>query len=204
MDSRLRGNDGKCADGAIPAQAGIHVVVAEHECVRRREEARIVEFFRKTLDPVIALAAIALLDIFLFLQLGAWTVGGGETMMTGLIAEFFMGDEIRRIPFWQLVFEPDAGYWKIYISLGMLFGAVLGAVMSGEFFIRYPRRLSEWIMITIGGLLMGIGIRLAFVCNVSTFFGLTPELNMGGYLAISGIIAGAWVGSLIYKRILGV
>jgi len=88
-----------------------------------------VEFFRKTLDPVIALAAIALLDIFLFLQLGAWTVGGGETMMTGLIAEFFMGDEIRRIPFWQLVFEPDAGYWKIYISLGMLFGAVLGAVV---------------------------------------------------------------------------
>ena len=51
---------------------------------------------------------------------------------------------------------------------------------------------------------MGIGIRLAFVCNVSTFFGLTPELNLGGYLAISGIIAGAWVGSLIYKRVLGV
>ena len=38
-----------------------------------------MEFFRKTLDPVIALAASALLDIFLFLQLGAWTVGGGET-----------------------------------------------------------------------------------------------------------------------------
>ena len=72
-----------------------------------------------------------------------------------------------------------------------------------EFFIRFPRRLSEWIMITIGGLLMGIGIRLAFVCNVSTFFGLTPQLNLGGYLAISGIIAGAWVGSLIYKKSLG-
>ena len=49
---------------------------------------------------------------------------------------------------------------------------------------------------------MGIGIRFAFVCNVSTFFGLTPQLNLGGYLAISGIIAGAWVGSLIYKKIL--
>ncbi len=69
-----------------------------------------MEFFRKTLDPVIALAAIALLDIFLFVQIGAWTVGGGETMMTGLIAEFFMDDDHRRIPFWQLVFEPDAGY----------------------------------------------------------------------------------------------
>lgn len=161
-----------------------------------------MNFFNKTLDPVIALSAIAVLDIFLFLLVGSWTVGGGETMMTGLIAQFFMGDALNSIPFWNLVFEPDAGYWKIYISLGMFAGAVLGAVLSGEFYIRYPRRISEWVLITIGGLLMGIGIRLAFVCNVSTFFGLTPEMNLGGYLAISGIIAGAWVGSHIYKKIL--
>jgi len=160
------------------------------------------EFFKKTLDPVIALAAIAVLDIFMFLIVGAWTVGGGETMMTGLIAQAIMGDDINRLPFWQLVFVPDAGYWKIYISLGMLFGAFVSAVLSKEFYIRIPRRLEEWVLITIGGLLMGIGIRLAFVCNVSTFFGMTPEMNMGGYLAMSGILAGAWVGSMIYKKIL--
>ncbi len=161
-----------------------------------------MEFFKKTLDPVIALAAIAMLDIFLFLVVGAWTVGGGETMMTGLMAQAVLGDELERIPFWNIVFKPDAGYWKIYISLGMLFGAFVGAVLSREFYLRMPRRLSEWVLITIGGLLMGVGIRLAFVCNVSTFFGLTPEMNMGGYLAISGILAGAWVGSLIFKKIL--
>lgn len=160
------------------------------------------EFFKKTLDPVIALTAIAILDIFMFLLIGAWTVGGGETMMTGLIAQLFMGDDLDRLPFWTLVFDPDPTYWKIYISLGMLFGAFVSAVLSREFYIRVPRRLSEWVMITIGGLLMGIGIRLAFVCNVSTFFGMGPEMNMGGYLAISGILAGAWVGSMIYKKIL--
>lgn len=160
------------------------------------------EFFKKTLDPVIALTAIAVLDIFMFLLIGAWTVGGGETMMTGLIAQVFMGDDLDRLPFWTLVFDPDPSYWKIYISLGMLFGAFVSAMLSKEFYLRIPRRLSEWVMITIGGLLMGIGIRLAFVCNVSTFFGMGPEMNMGGYLAISGILAGAWVGSLIYKKIL--
>jgi hypothetical protein len=51
--------------------------------------------------------------------------------------------------------------------------------------------------------MMGIGIRLAFVCNVSTFFGLTPQLNLGGYLSMVGIIAGAWVGTIIYKKSLG-
>jgi len=162
-----------------------------------------MEFFKKTLDPVIALVAIAVLDVFLFLIVGAWTVGGGETMMTGLAAQAIIGTEnVERIPFWNLVFPPTFGYWKIYISLGMLFGAFVSAVISKEFYLRYPKRLSEWVLITIGGLLMGVGIRLAFVCNVSTFFGLTPQMNLGGYLAVSGIIAGAWVGSLIYKRIL--
>ncbi len=161
-----------------------------------------MDFFKKTLDPVVALSAIAFLDIFLFLIVGGWTVGGGETMMTGLAVQLVMGDSLDRIPFWTLVFPPDASYWKIYISLGMLFGGIVGAVASKEFYIRYPRRLTEWVMITIGGLLMGFGIRFAFVCNVSTFFGLTPEMNLGGYLAISGILAGAWVGSQIYKKIL--
>ncbi len=162
-----------------------------------------MEFFKKTLNPNVALAIISVFDLFLFLIIGAWTVGGGETMMTGLIAKFFMGDAINNIPFWRLVFKPDASYWKIYISLGMLFGAIVGAVASKEFAIRFPRRLSQWVMITIGGLLMGVGIRLAFVCNVSTFFGLVPQLNLGGYLSVSGIIAGAWVGSQIYKKTLG-
>ena len=63
-----------------------------------------MELFRKTLDPVIALSAIAVLDIFLFLIVGAWTVGGGETMMTGLIAQFFLGDTIASIEFWNDVF----------------------------------------------------------------------------------------------------
>jgi hypothetical protein len=163
---------------------------------------RELEFFKKTLDPVVALSAIAILNIFMFVIIGSWTVGGGETMMTGLIAEAFMGDDLKRLPFWNLVFQPDAGYWKLYISLGMLFGGAVGAVLSGEFRIRAPKRLIDWVLITIGGLLMGFGIRLAFVCNVSTFFGLTPEMNLGGYLSITGIIAGAWVGSMIFKKIL--
>ena len=60
-----------------------------------------MEFFRKTLDPVIALAAIAVLDIFLFPVVGAWTVGGGETMMTGLDTErpaYNLFEQAQRLP----------------------------------------------------------------------------------------------------------
>ena len=34
---------------------------------------------------VIALSAIAVLDIFMFLIVGAWTVGGGETMLFSVV-----------------------------------------------------------------------------------------------------------------------
>ncbi len=161
-----------------------------------------MDLFKKTLDPVVAMVIVGLLDIFLFLVVGAWTVGGGETMITGLVAKLVIGDNLNRIPFWDYVFKPTLYYWKMYISLGMLFGGFLGAVLSKEFYWRIPRHLNEWIMITIGGLLMGVGIRLAFICNVSTFFAITPQVNLGGYLAVSGILAGAWVGSLIYKKVL--
>ncbi len=161
-----------------------------------------MEIFKKTLDPVVAMVIVGVLDIFLFLVVGAWTVGGGETMITGLVAKLVIGDSLNRIPFWDYVFKPTLYYWKMYISLGMLFGGFLGAVLSKEFYWRVPRHLNEWVMITIGGLLMGIGIRLAFICNVSTFFAITPQINLGGYLAVSGILAGAWVGSLIYKKVL--
>lgn len=63
----------------------------------------------------------------------------------------------------------------MYISLGMFFGAFIGAVLSKEFYLRIPRRLSERVMITLGGLLMGIGIRLAFVRNVSPFSASPPR-----------------------------
>ncbi|MEJ2646295.1 MAG: YeeE/YedE thiosulfate transporter family protein [Gammaproteobacteria bacterium] len=161
-----------------------------------------MEILKKSLDPVVAMVIVGVLDIFLFLVVGAWTVGGGETMITGLLAKAAVGDELHRLPFWVYVFKPSFYYWKMYISLGMLFGAFVGAVLSKEFYWRVPRRMDEWVMITVGGLLMGIGIRLAFICNVSTFFAITPQMNLGGYLAVTGIIAGAWVGSFIYKKVL--
>lgn len=160
--------------------------------------------FSKTLNPVIALMIIAVADGFLFIIVGAWTVGGGETAMTGFLGKAIFGDAIlHQFPYWGKVFPLDPMYWKIYISFGMVFGAFVGALLSGEFYLRLPRHLGEWTMITIGGLLMGIGIRLAFICNISTFFAVTTEMNLAGYLAVSGILAGAWVGTQIYKKALG-
>lgn len=88
-----------------------------------------MEFFKKTLDPVIALSAIAVLDIFLFLIVGAWTVGGGETMMTGLFVQAVMGEEaLARITF------GEGNPMRFDVGLNQVIGLFLfgiGMVLAG-------------------------------------------------------------------------
>ena len=137
-----------------------------------------MEFFKKSLDPIVALAIIAVFDIFLFQIVGAWTVGGGETMIAGLFVKALVGTkEMNRIPFWRMVFKPTWAYWKIYISLGMGFGALVSAILSKEFYWRVPKHLSEWVMITIGGLLMGLWSRPEIV-SAAALIGLRAGASL--------------------------
>jgi hypothetical protein len=169
-----------------------------------RENNPVSALFKKPIDPTYAMIIIAILNGFFFAIVEAWTVGGGEGAITGLIAQSLVGPTLaEKLPFWSgRTVYVSPFYWKIFISLGMCFGAFVGAVFSNEFFIRIPRKMSEWVLISIGGLLMGVGIRFALVCNVSTFFGATPQLSLAGYFAIIGILPGAWVGSMIYQKIM--
>ncbi|MHB8620309.1 MAG: YeeE/YedE thiosulfate transporter family protein [Chloroflexota bacterium] len=162
--------------------------------------------FKEPIEPTYAMLIIAVLVVFFFVIVEPWTVGGGETEITGLVGYALLGKQLlQRFPFWNgQVFYIDPLYWKVFISLGMFAGGAFGAIVSGDFKIRYPKAVSEWVLLTIGGLLMGIGIRFSFICNVSTFFGTATALNLTGYVGIIGIVAGGYVGAKIYARIMGV
>jgi uncharacterized membrane protein YedE/YeeE len=161
--------------------------------------------FREPISPTSAMVVIGLLVGFFYLVMEPWTVGGGETEITGLLAYAAAGRGLlKTLPFWNgQVFFIDLLYWKVWISLGLFAGGAFGALVSGDFKLRLPVTRQEWVLGAIGGLLMGIGIRLSFICNVSTFFGTATGLNMAGYLAIIGIVAGGYVGAKIYARIIG-
>ena len=77
------------------------------------------------------------------------------------------------------------------------------AIVRAYITLVKPRIIMMLLFTALGGLFMGVVIQLAYVCNVGAFFGLVPQMNLGGYLAIGGILIGAWVGSLIYKKTLG-
>ncbi len=161
--------------------------------------------FREPIPPMYAMLVIGLLVGFFYLVMEPWTVGGGETEIAGLMAYAVLGKHLLdALPFWNgQVFYIDPQYWKLWISIGLFAGGLFGAVMSGDFKIRFPTSRLEWSLAAIGGLLMGVGIRFSYICNVSTFFGTVTGLSLAGYLAVLGIVVGGYVGSRIYARIVG-
>lgn len=169
------------------------------------ERGPLLRLLKEPISPTYAMLVVGVLVGFFYLVMEPWTVGGGETEITGLLAYAALGKRLLHdFPFWNgQVFYIDPLYWKVYVSLGMFSGALFGALVSGDFKLRYPKSTSEWLLMTIGGVLMGIGIRFAFICNVSTFFGTATGLSLAGYLAIVGILAGGYVGSKIYARVMG-
>jgi len=164
------------------------------------------QVFRQPIPPMYAMVVIGLLVGFFYLIMEPWTVGGGETEIAGLLAYAGLGKHLlAALPFWNgQVFYIDPQYWKLWISLGLFAGGLFGALVGRDFKFRVPGSRTEWILGAIGGLLMGFGIRLSYICNVSTFFGTATGLNLAGYLAILGIIVGGYVGAKIYARIVGV
>lgn len=174
--------------------------------VAARPPGELWRIFREPISPLVALTVIGVLVGFFYLVMEPWTVGGGETEIAGLLAYAVTGKHLlKALPFWNgQVFFIDPRYWKMWISLGLFAGALFGAVMGRDFKVRLPGSRSEWVLGAVGGLLMGFGIRLSFICNVSTFFGTVTGLSLAGYLAVIGILAGGYLGSKIYARLLGI
>jgi uncharacterized membrane protein YedE/YeeE len=79
-------------------------------------------------------------------------------------------------------------------DIGLLLGAFLAAVASAEFRVRVAG-LREYIEAAIGGLLMALGVTLAFGCNWGGFFSALTALSAHGYAMFLGLIVGGLLGS---------
>ncbi|MHB8928270.1 MAG: YeeE/YedE thiosulfate transporter family protein [Bacillota bacterium] len=94
---------------------------------------------------------------------------------------------------------PGGARWA---NAGLLFdaaivaGAFLAAFLAGEFRPRLrvyrPRVLA---LALLGGLLMGIGARLAPGCNVGGVIGGVASFSLQGWVEAAFIIAGAYLGT---------
>ncbi len=125
---------------------------------------------------------------------GHWAITGAEAQWAGwLLSQAGVG--VENVRYWGSILFIDA---NIAITVDMLMiaslmvGSFVAAWFSGDFRIRTPNRnrLPNYV---IGGLMMGVGSRLAAGCNIANLFSGVALLSVHSVLAGLGILVGVYI-----------
>lgn len=81
----------------------------------------------------------------------------------------------------------------LWMSLGIIFGAMVKARLSNEFKFKMPKG-ELWAWGLIGGILMGWGSRPSLGCNIGAFFIRIAGGDPSGWLYGAGMATGAFIG----------
>jgi len=93
---------------------------------------------------------------------------------------------------------------QVPLIIGIVAGSAISALLLGELRITWRVPGRQYAMAMSGGLLMGVASRLAPTCNVWHLLGGLPLLAASSILFLFGMLGGAWVGGLLFVRLLGV
>jgi hypothetical protein len=84
---------------------------------------------------------------------------------------------------------------------GMWVGSFAAALGAGEFKLRFPAQPIRYVQSAGGGVLMGYGAGIAMGCTIGAFFSSIPSLAVNGWVFAVFLGVGAWIGTLIIRRI---
>ncbi len=99
--------------------------------------------------------------------------------------------------FQKLTFLTDPG---TLINLGVIVGALLACLLAGQFKIKKVKSNRQIVAAILGGLLMGLGARIAFGCNIGSLFSAIPSMSMHGWVFLPFMFCGAFLGSRLLVK----
>lgn len=87
------------------------------------------------------------------------------------------------------------------LIIGIVLGALISALMLGEFHPRWRMPRRQALMVFAGGVIMALGSRMTPGCNVWHLLGGLPLLTMQSLLFLAGLLPGAWLGGRLFARL---
>lgn len=132
--------------------------------------------------PVVMVACFALLNVAMYMSIHRFWIGGSSFLpLVGQLG-------------------PNRAFlFAFIVNVGVIVGAVLGALSRREFRLRMPRA-DQLRTSLLGGTLIGMGVTLApGTCTTSFVTGM-PMLSVSSFLSAAGILLGALA---VYARTIG-
>ena len=123
--------------------------------------------------------------------------------------KFFTAQPIRfRLPFGSEEMVGGAGPVFDVMALtqgtlvvAIILGALLSALLLGEFRPRWQLPRHQVLMVFAGGIIMALGSRMTPGCNVWHLLGGLPLFTMQSLLFVLGLLPGAWLGGKLLQRL---
>jgi len=127
----------------------------------------------------------------------AWSITWGFTLWAAEAAQW-LGWNPQSSAFWAA----RAGFLErgfladdtSISNLGILLGALIAAGLAGRFHPAPRVKLRPLLASVTGGLLLGIGARLAYGCNIGAFFSGVASSSLHGWIWILFALPGNWLG----------
>jgi len=85
-------------------------------------------------------------------------------------------------------------------NLGMVVGALLAALAASQFRVKRIKSRRQVAAAVLGGLVMGLGARMAFGCNIGDLFTGLPSMSLHGWVFMVSIFLGAAAGSKLLVK----
>jgi uncharacterized membrane protein YedE/YeeE len=85
-------------------------------------------------------------------------------------------------------------------NLGIVAGALLSALLASQFRIKRIKSSRQVAAAVLGGLVMGLGARMAFGCNIGDLFTGLPSMSLHGWVFMVAIFMGAAAGSKLLVK----
>lgn len=92
------------------------------------------------------------------------------------------------------------GHQASLTNLGIVLGALLSTLLAASFKIKKIKSHKQILAALLGGLLMGVGARIALGCNIGSLFSAIPAFSLHGWVFLIFIFLGVATGSVMLKK----
>jgi uncharacterized membrane protein YedE/YeeE len=144
---------------------------------------------------------MSLIAVSMAIFAGAWGIVGPFVIWGGkALALFGVNADSWKILNGSIAKYQFLNHQGSIVNIALIFGALISCLLAAQWKLRMIKSIRQVWAAVLGGLLMGIGSRIAPSCNIGAMFSSIPSFSLSGWIYLVCATAGAVVGGKMLVR----